>query len=86
MGFRMWGTHVYLWPIQADAWPKKKYNIVIILLKIINFKKLNIKNKAAGFYLRFCVLYLNLFSLFTERLASDKISINYLSVSKTTKA
>ena len=29
--FGIVGTHVYLWPIHVHVWPKKHYNIIIIL-------------------------------------------------------
>ena len=41
-GFRIRGTHVYLWPIHANVWqkPSQYYKVIILQLKYINqFKK-----------------------------------------------
>ena len=41
VGFKMWGMHVYLWPIHADVWqkPSQYCKVSILQLKLINFQK-----------------------------------------------
>ena len=33
-GFRMGGTHVYLWPIHADVWQKPSQYCKVIILQL----------------------------------------------------
>ena len=49
VGFRMRGTHVYLWPIHADAWqkPSQYCNYPPVKINWLTFKKEERKNHPA---------------------------------------
>ena len=39
-GFRMGGTHVYLWPIHVDVWQKPSQYYKVIIFQLNKLKKM----------------------------------------------